>query len=323
MTNESHYSRLPGRSGFFVSHSLWMSNDHVLSVRRNPFSESYRRYYFADIQAVVLTELPNLVAPYGYATSVLLFVTAAALLYTRHPAWAIFCALVSLAAFLCSRRSADCAGYLQTSVSSEMLPSMRRQASAAKALALLKAEIERTQGSVSAEVLQAHPSDTRVGRVAALKPALRHCSGVVHWMVFALMLVRGAMLAVFLKNVVSVPFNFAASGVGALTLLLLVLAAIQQRNSGLALEVRRLIYVALTFYLASGLGTFAASIYVAFSLGQRTTSRAMIEENSVFKAFEAVELIGYCVLGLVGLILMWRYQRTVRTPPPLALGNSG
>jgi hypothetical protein len=65
MTTESQYSRLPGRSGFFVSHSLWLSSDHVLSVRRNPFSEAYRRYYFNDIQAIVLTELPNLVAPYG------------------------------------------------------------------------------------------------------------------------------------------------------------------------------------------------------------------------------------------------------------------
>ena len=94
MSTGSQYARLPGRSGFFVSHSVWLSADHVLSVRRNPFSESYRRYYFADIQAIVLTELPNLVAPYGYTVAVLLLVTAAALFYTGHPAWGLFARLL-------------------------------------------------------------------------------------------------------------------------------------------------------------------------------------------------------------------------------------
>src|ERR1035438_3817814 len=98
MTTKLQYSRMPGRSGLVVRDSLWMSADHLLSVRRNPFSESYRRYYFADIQAIVLTELPNLVAPYGYTAAALLIVTAAALLYTRHPAWATLCTLASLVA---------------------------------------------------------------------------------------------------------------------------------------------------------------------------------------------------------------------------------
>jgi hypothetical protein len=322
MTTGSQYSRLPGRSGFFISHSLWLTADHVLSVRQNPFSESYRRYYFADIQAIVLTDLPNLVAPYGYTVAVLLLVTTAALFYTRHPAWGIFCALVSLLTLLVSWRSADCACYVQTSVSSEVLPSLRQKVNAGKTMALLKTEIEKTQGAVSAEVLQAHPSDTRSRRVASPKTTLRHCSGRLHWAVFALMLVRGAMASASWLGVVSVPINFATGGVGTVVLLLLVLAAIQQRNSDLAGNVRSVIYTALVFYIVSVLGGFVVTIYTAFRLGPRATNQAMLLANPTIRAYELLDLLGFCALGLVGLSLMWRHQRS-SAPPPIELGTSG
>jgi hypothetical protein len=322
MTTGSQYSRLPGRSGFFISHSLWLTADHVLSVRRNPFSESYRRYYFADIQAIVLTELPNLIAPYGYTVGVLLLVTTAALFYTQHPAWGVFCALVSLAAILASWRSADCACYVQTSISSEMLPSLRQKVNAGKTLALLKAQVEKTQGAVNAEALDAHPTDTRSRRVASANSALRHSSGRLHWIVFALMVMRGAMSSATLLGVTSVALNFATGGVGTVVLLLLVLAAIQQRNSDLAGNVRRVVYFALVFYIASGLGGFVVSIYIAFRLGPRAANQAILMANPAIKSFELLDLIGFCLLGLAGLILMWRHQRS-SAPPPIELGTSG
>jgi len=321
MTAASQYSRLPGRSGFFVSHSLWLSVDHVLSVRRNPFSESYRRYYFADIQAIVLTELPNLVAPYGYVAALLLIVTTAALFYTRHPAWGIFSALVSLGTLLWSWRSADCSCYVQTSVSSEMLPSLRQKVNAAKTLALLKTEIEKTQGAVGSEVLEARPADTRSRRVASPKAGLRHSSGRLHWIVFALMVIRGALSSPPLLGVASVPLNFATSGVGMLVLLFLVLAAVQQRNSDLAGDVRRVIYTALVFDLVSGVGGFLVGINIAFRLGPRATNHATIIANPALRALELLDLIGFCMLGLAGLILMWRHQRG-SAPPPIEVGDS-
>jgi hypothetical protein len=323
MTTKLQYSRMPGRSGLVVRDSLWMSADHLLSVRRNPFSESYRRFYFADIQAIVVTELPNLLAPTGLTAAVLFIVTAAALMYTWHPVWASLCALLSLVSFFVSWRSADCACYLQTSVSTEMLPSLRRRVDAAKATALLKAEIERTQGSVSAEVLEMGPPVARTARLATSKPALRHSSGQVHWIAFSLMLLRGSISAISLKGAASIPLGIAATIVGTAILLLLILAAIQQRNSDLPVGVRRLVYVTLSFYIASGLASFAVSIYIALQLGPRATSQAMIIENPMLKAYGLVDLLGFLALGCTGLILMWRHQHSVRTPPPLDLGNGG
>jgi hypothetical protein len=322
MTSKPQYRRMPGRSGLFVRNSLWMSADHLLSVRRNPFSESYRRFYFTDIQAIVITELPNLWAPYGYAAAAFLIVTAATLVYARHPVWGGLCTIVALAAFIVSRQSAECACYLQTSVSTELLPSLRKRADAGNAVALLKSEIEKAQGSVSAEILEAGPVDSRASRLAQAKPALRHCSGQVHWIAFALILVWGAITSVSLK-VLSVPLGIAAGALSTVILLLLILAAIQQRNSDLALSVRRLVYVGLAFYIASGLVSFAVSINIAWRLGAGVKGSATIMNNPAFKAFQLIDLIAFSALGCTGLILMWRHTRTLRTPPPLALGNSG
>ncbi len=323
MTTEPQYRRMPGRSGLFVRDSLWMSAGHLLSVRRNPFSESYRRFYFTDIQAIVITDLRDLWAPYGYAAAAFLIVTAATLVYTRHPVWGGLCTIVALAAFIVSRHSADCACYLQTSVSSELLPSLRKRVDAGKAVALLKAEIEKVQGSVSGEVFEAVPIDSRASRLAKAKPALRHCSGQVHWIAFALILVWGAITSLSLKGAVSLPLGIAAGALSTVVLLLLILAAIQQRNSDLALSVRRLVYVGLAFYIASGLISFAVSINIAWRLGNGVKGSATIMNNPAFKAFQLIDLIAFSALGCTGLILMWRHTRTLRTPPPLALGNGG
>jgi type III secretory pathway component EscS len=137
------------------------------------------------------------------------------------------------------------------------------------------------------------------------------------------MIVRGSISAISLKGAASIPLGIAATIVGTAILLLLILAAIQQRNSDLPVGVRRLVYVTLSFYIASGLASFAVSIYIALQLGPRATSQAMIIENPMLKAYGLVDLLGFLALGCTGLILMWRHQHSVRTPPPLDLGNGG
>lgn len=321
MSTASPYSRLPGRSGLFLSHSLWLTTDHILSVRRNPFSESYRRYYFADIQAIVITELPNVVAPYGYTIGVLLVVTTAALFYSQHPAWGILCALISLATLWASWRSADCACYLQTTVSSEMLPSLRKQSNAAKTLAILKVEIEKTQGAVSADVLEVGPADAR-SRQPSPQKTVRHSTGHLHWIVFALMVMRASLELPPLLSVASVPLNFAASGLGTVVLVLLIVAAIQQRNSDLDLNVRRMTHLSLVCYLVDGLAAFIFGIYMAVRIAQRSANRAVFLASPSMKSFELVRLIVFCTLGLAGMFFLWRHQQS-SAPPSLEPGING
>ncbi len=51
------YRRLPGRSfGLFGSYSLWAGTDHLLAVESRRFIENYRRFYYADIFAIQISE---------------------------------------------------------------------------------------------------------------------------------------------------------------------------------------------------------------------------------------------------------------------------
>lgn len=49
------YSRLPGRRiGIVQRASLWLGADHVLVVHETMTGESYRRFFFRDIQSIVI-----------------------------------------------------------------------------------------------------------------------------------------------------------------------------------------------------------------------------------------------------------------------------
>src|SRR5262249_39467939 len=54
------YKKLPGhRRGFIRGASLWLGPDHVLAVNSLRFREEYKRYYFRDIQALVVARSPR------------------------------------------------------------------------------------------------------------------------------------------------------------------------------------------------------------------------------------------------------------------------
>ncbi len=321
--NGNQYRKLPGRSGLMIRNSLWIGGGHLLSVRRNPFSESYRRFYFTDIQAIVVTELPNAFELYGYSAAGLLALGTGALFYTRHPVWACVCGLAALAAFFAGWRTKNCACYVQTSTSIEKLPSLGRQKQAAIAVARLTAQIEQTQGRASPELLLTPPPE-RPTRAATLPTRLRHCGGQVHWIAFSLMLARGATSGISLGlGTSSMPLAIGSGAVGTLLILALIVAAIQQRRSDLALVIRRTIFAALGFYIASGLASVAVSIYIVVRLGPELATPALMMTSSTLKVYGMVDLAGFLVIGCIGLVLMWRRQRAAGTPPPLTLGSSG
>src|SRR5258708_30103562 len=50
------YRKLPGaRRTPLRKATLWLAGDHILSVDSHRFSEEYKRYYFKDVQAIIVT----------------------------------------------------------------------------------------------------------------------------------------------------------------------------------------------------------------------------------------------------------------------------
>ncbi|MGH9610608.1 MAG: hypothetical protein ACRD34_13160 [Bryobacteraceae bacterium] len=153
---EFPYTKLPGAlRGFVRRASLWESPDHLLSVTGTRFTEEYRRFYYRDVESIVVQKCAR-AGSFG-----LWFVCGIALLISGlvalHPANAIAGAIACLFLFALIVRLIlsllySCRCYIQTAVSREELPSLLRTWSARKSLERIRSRIEEAQGALPEEV---------------------------------------------------------------------------------------------------------------------------------------------------------------------------
>ena len=321
MTDPQPYRRLPGRSGLIVRYSLWIKPDHLLRVRSNPFSQEYRRYYFKDIQALVLTEVSNPVGYLFYGLAAF-FAIAALVLYVRHPVWATLCGLPAIFFWFLGWRTPDCACSIRTRVSADRLPSLGKLRSARQTIALLKAQINQVQGELSAEALQSHsPSSQPAAAPSASIAAqnLRHCSGQAHWILFALLLLHAAFAALlWLRETDSRPLSLASNLLESGAFLAAILAAILQRRSDMARAIRYLVYGAIVWPVLSGVTASSVAMFVVLRTGPTSVNPAALMRHPAIRMNLLAGLIIDLALALAGIILLWRHQRSVAIPPPLS-----
>ena len=161
------YKRLPGgRRGFFRQASLWLGDDHVLAVTGWRFTEDYKRYYYRDIQALVVARTPRwaVTLPWLFVAVVLSFVAlvaqAAAVAWLPEVSWYLDAALVLAWLYISLKGSVRCT--IQTAVSREELPSLFRFWSSRRALRILGDRIAEVQGTLVAG-WTAHVRDAAVG----------------------------------------------------------------------------------------------------------------------------------------------------------------
>ena len=155
------YRRLPGNAAALASyHRLWLGPDHLLAVRSVGFSEEYKRFYFSDIQALIVQktdrrEILNVIC----ALAAILF--GLLTLAISNPVWnGFWIILTALAVFLLLvnwLRGPTCVCHVRTAVQTEPLPSLRRARTAGRVTALLKPLIEQAQGALRPDWLQPRP----------------------------------------------------------------------------------------------------------------------------------------------------------------------
>lgn len=142
------YKRLPGRSsGFFNIATLWEADDHLLLVESSRISETYRRFFYRDIQAIVICETKT-----GLIVNAVLIVIGfifggAALAGTPETA-AIFgtlSGLFFLGVLINTLRGPTCRCTLRTAVQTQKLPSLNRVPRARKILSRLQPQIAAAQ----------------------------------------------------------------------------------------------------------------------------------------------------------------------------------
>jgi len=183
------YRRLPGkRRGILMGSSVWLGPDHLLLVKSARFREDYKRFYFRDIQAIVVAEAPR----FHLSTRSLLIgalwllaflIALAASFLTRSTvAWVLgLCGLALVFAWVYISAVHSCRCRILTAVSSDELPSLYRIWTARRFLARVEPHIAQVQGVIegnwadAAEERQIGPlAEGRlpVGRGAAAMPGM-------------------------------------------------------------------------------------------------------------------------------------------------------
>ena len=173
------YHKLPGRRrGFIFSSSLWTGADHLLLVKSARFQEQYKRFYFRDIQGIVITQVPRFVISTPMLAVALALLIGVLIVRFRLPAltdwlWLLLAVLAAGWVYISAAQSCTCRLY--TAVSREDLPSLYRMWTARKALAELERKIAEVQGvftqdwAEAADLRTLGPADA-VGHPAAAGP---------------------------------------------------------------------------------------------------------------------------------------------------------
>ncbi len=152
------YQPLPGRGVELTSYCrLYVGPDHLLQVASTGYQERYKRFNFADIQAIVVQGTPvfaTLNWVFGTLTALCLGGWAQQALsgFAEGPAWPVALGVLTL---LCAGPlllnlllGPTCVCYLRTAVQIERLASVKRLRSAERVLDRLRPMIEAAQGTL-------------------------------------------------------------------------------------------------------------------------------------------------------------------------------
>ena len=147
-----------------VRSSLWLGADHLLVIDSSGYTETYKRFYFQDIQAVTirLTSRRRIwnwalgaltavcVAGYGYGLAVMPNPNLAA----SSPLFG-FALIFAVPLLINNLLGATCACQLQTAVQTEPLPSLCRLRKTRRILDRLRPLIAQAQGQLAPEEIPA------------------------------------------------------------------------------------------------------------------------------------------------------------------------
>jgi hypothetical protein len=148
MSDRIAYRRLPGIALSPIRRrTLYQGPDHILAVRTTLYFQEYRRFYYRDIQAIVIAEYGSAWTFYLIASAIFLLVMFVLLGYSWHPVWAALSAIGCVACFLVGMRIPNCYCLLKTATTTERLPSLGRKSAAGKAIAILQPLILQAQSA--------------------------------------------------------------------------------------------------------------------------------------------------------------------------------
>ena len=172
---EKNYVKLPGVGHQLGSYTrLYRGGDHLLQVSSVTFSESYKRFYFRDIQAFIVVRTNTWFLIIALLLILSLLLTGIAVGSNDSVGSIVvggFAALLLVLGLIVGLRGPSCRCYVRTAVQTETLPSLNRVRRAEKILADLKPLLDAAQGPMPVAEIQPSTSMTEApSSTGALPP---------------------------------------------------------------------------------------------------------------------------------------------------------
>jgi VIT1/CCC1 family predicted Fe2+/Mn2+ transporter len=323
--NTSEYHKLPGsKKGFLIGkYTLWQGSDHLLQIYSRVGVEEYKRFYFNDIQAVMIRKtavgtIQNIVMGF-----LVLIFTLPAIFFDG--GWSLFYVAVAAAMLLLLVaglfKGPTCKTELMTAVQTEKLHTLHRLKTTSKVMDRLRVHIHQAQGTLNREALRkmpAQPQKSQSTHRQGLSPSSKNPShhnekGGAHLGLFVLLLLDGAL--------VSMGFFFthvALTIIVSITILCMgifgIVALVKQQNSNLGGSLRAITWASLGFICINFVAGYIVSIVFAtknpgivYNQWEIFKSMSLLSpwESPLKLSFDIFTICGAVGLGIPGLFMLY------------------
>ncbi len=316
------YSKLSGKSRLFIGfQQLWLGPDHLLLVKSTRLSENYLRFYFSDIQAIQLREVPG--AGAGDVTAAILLVLELGLAGLAYAyGWKIaegvalgFAGFFAAMLILSFVRGARCICHIQTAVSNERLRPLSRLKMSAAVVESIRPRIEEVQGKLDPSVgvivpeSEPKPFTPRPEKIASGGPML--------WTLFSFM-TGSALVAALAYFTASMPLASLAPTLVAVEIGFLIAARRRLRSDAEFSKLSGLLTASAYCLLISSALELS---YIAFFL---SAFRNSMQAPGLRAWAGALPVMIFAVAWRViaaplGLVSLWRMRKPRPTPPPITI----
>jgi len=286
--------------------SVWDAGEYLLSVSGTSFTERYRRFYYRDIQAIVVQKGPRL----GSIGAMMLTLVCTLALVRWH--WEI--PLLWLAWLVYANVWRSCRVFVYTAVSSEELPAIYRRRSAARVLPKILNQIAEVQGEFSAVQAAALARPAAAETAAVVAPVSRQILYAV--ILFSLLFIGSAVFAYWYRDALLVPASLLFAKI-----LLPVLNALEVAAGvwGIFKLLGNRMMNSLKICLFAGLGVLAIRSYSLLLVVSLMSQRNGVLNDTLSNVHlrywigtaDCALSTVVAVAGLISLILAWQDDRQV------------
>ena len=147
MKFKSRYKRLCSGWHLFYRYTLWLGQDHLLHIATGNIVEEYKRFYFRDIQSLIVHKSKSLIV--SSIVLAILAAVAASLTFALGDTDRIVAGIIAIILVMIlvvnTIRGPGCVCYIQTAVQTQKLRSISRINNAQKIMNSLRPYIQRSQ----------------------------------------------------------------------------------------------------------------------------------------------------------------------------------